>query len=227
MPTNNSCDFANPVGVTNGGTGAATFAADGVLYGNTTSAIGATAVGTAGQVLTSNGAGNAPTFTDRGRWVKLSTATPSGAASVAFTSLISSTYKTYVLVFDDILTAAGSNMGLTLSSDNGVSYVTTNYASGNWYLSYNSATVSNQNFTTLFQLVTGAENTYGTSGTVWMYGLGVSSKPKIQGDFFVAEPYWQKTAGIQTATATYNAIKLAFDAGTIASGTITLYGLLQ
>ena len=51
-----------PLLVANGGTGAATFTADGVLYGNTTSAIGATAVGTANYVLTSNGAGNAPTF---------------------------------------------------------------------------------------------------------------------------------------------------------------------
>ena len=76
-------------------------------------------------------------------------------------------------------------------------------------------------------MFTGSDNTYGTSGTVWMYGLGVSSKPKIQGDFFVADAYWEKTTGIQTATATYNAIKLAFTSGNIASGTITLYGLLQ
>lgn len=48
--------------VAQGGTGAGTFAANGVLYGNGTSALGATAVGTAGQVLTSNGSGSAPTF---------------------------------------------------------------------------------------------------------------------------------------------------------------------
>lgn len=39
-----------------------TYTAFGVLFGNGTSSIGATAVGTAGQVLTSNGAGVAPTF---------------------------------------------------------------------------------------------------------------------------------------------------------------------
>jgi len=37
--------------VTNGGTGAATFTANGVIYGNTTSALGVTAAGTTGQVL--------------------------------------------------------------------------------------------------------------------------------------------------------------------------------
>jgi hypothetical protein len=39
-----------------------TYTADGVVYGNGTSALGVTAVGSAGQVLTSNGAGNPPTF---------------------------------------------------------------------------------------------------------------------------------------------------------------------
>ena len=48
----------------NGGTGASTLTENGVLFGNGASAIGATAVGTAAQVLTSNGAGAAPTFQD-------------------------------------------------------------------------------------------------------------------------------------------------------------------
>ena len=48
--------------VADGGTGASTFTANGVLHGNGTSAIGVTATGTSGQVLTSNGSGSAPTF---------------------------------------------------------------------------------------------------------------------------------------------------------------------
>ena len=48
--------------VAQGGTGAGTFAANGILYGNGTSAVAATAVGTATHVLTSNGSGVAPTF---------------------------------------------------------------------------------------------------------------------------------------------------------------------
>mgnify|MGYP003672091417 CR=1 FL=1 len=48
--------------VAQGGTGASTFAANGILYGAGTGAVGATAVGTATHVLTSNGAGVAPTF---------------------------------------------------------------------------------------------------------------------------------------------------------------------
>jgi hypothetical protein len=48
--------------VGNGGTGATTFTANGVLLGNTTSAITATAAGTADQVLRIPGAGGAPAF---------------------------------------------------------------------------------------------------------------------------------------------------------------------
>jgi hypothetical protein len=48
--------------VANGGTGATTFTDAGVLIGNATGAIQVTTAGTAGQVLTSNGAGVDPTF---------------------------------------------------------------------------------------------------------------------------------------------------------------------
>jgi hypothetical protein len=48
--------------VAGGGTGAATFTDAGVLIGNGTGAIQVTSAGTAGQVLTSNGAGVDPTF---------------------------------------------------------------------------------------------------------------------------------------------------------------------
>jgi hypothetical protein len=47
--------------VTNGGTGAGTFTANGVIYGNTTSALGVTAAGTTGQVLIAT-TSSAPTW---------------------------------------------------------------------------------------------------------------------------------------------------------------------
>ena len=61
-PTSLTLTNATGLPVAGGGTGAATFAANGILFGNGTSAVGVTAVGTATHVLTSNGAGNAPTF---------------------------------------------------------------------------------------------------------------------------------------------------------------------
>jgi hypothetical protein len=58
--------LANPLAVAEGGTGAATLTDGGVLLGSGTGAISATALGTSGQVLTSNGAGLDPTFQDAG-----------------------------------------------------------------------------------------------------------------------------------------------------------------
>ena len=53
--------FSNPLTVPNGGTGAATLAANGIVYGNGTSAVGVTAAGTTGQALLAN-SGNVPTW---------------------------------------------------------------------------------------------------------------------------------------------------------------------
>jgi hypothetical protein len=54
--------LASAIAVGDGGTGASTLTANGVLFGSGTSAIQATAVGTAGQVLLSGGTGVAPSF---------------------------------------------------------------------------------------------------------------------------------------------------------------------
>ncbi len=61
LPLNDTNAVAGTLAVSNGGTGATTLTADGVLFGNGTAAIGATAVGTTGQVLVGN-TGAAPSF---------------------------------------------------------------------------------------------------------------------------------------------------------------------
>ena len=62
---NNGTSIVGPTGssvaVANGGTGATTLTANGVIYGNGTSAVGVTAVGSTGQVLVGN-TGAAPSF---------------------------------------------------------------------------------------------------------------------------------------------------------------------
>lgn len=54
------------VPVNRGGTGALTFTANGILYGNTTSAFGVTAAGAVGSLLMGNGSGSAPSFLTSG-----------------------------------------------------------------------------------------------------------------------------------------------------------------
>lgn len=61
-PTFGGLTLTIPLPVASGGTGAATLGANGVLIGHGTSAVSATGAGTAGQILTSNGAGVDPSF---------------------------------------------------------------------------------------------------------------------------------------------------------------------
>lgn len=58
---NSATFFSNALNVANGGTGAATFASNGVLYGNGTGALQAAAAGTSGQILIADASG-VPTF---------------------------------------------------------------------------------------------------------------------------------------------------------------------
>lgn len=114
--------------VAGGGTGVTSNTAYAVLCGGTT-ATGAiqsiAGVGSAGEVLTSNGAGALPTFQAAGGggdYTLISTATASSSASISFTDL-SSTYHKYVIdisnlqpVTDDVL------MQIRTSTNNGSSY---------------------------------------------------------------------------------------------------------
>lgn len=162
-----------------------------------------------------------------GNWVHLLSQTASASASIAFNSTyITSTYRTYVLLMDRVTASSGSTLQLLVSADNGSSYYATGYNSGNWYFAYNSATVSNQNSTTFFQLMTGA-GTSQVNGTIWMYGLGQSDPSVIQGDIYAINgTYWHKCAGGNSNTSINN-IKLQFDAGNIDTGVFSLYGIAQ
>lgn len=62
VASTNAISLDGTLGVASGGTGSTTFTKGGILYGDDANAITATAIGTAGQILTSNGAGVAPTF---------------------------------------------------------------------------------------------------------------------------------------------------------------------
>ncbi len=98
-----------PVG--NGGTGATTLTANGVLLGNGTSAVSATAVGTTGQVLVGN-TGAAPT------WATLSSAAVT-SFSAGTTGLTPSTATTGVITLGGTLAVANGGTGVTTSTGTG------------------------------------------------------------------------------------------------------------
>ncbi len=103
-----------PLSVANGGTGDATLTSHGVLYGNGTSAVGVTAAGTTGQVL-SGSTGSAPV------WAALSagTVTTWSAGTTGFTP--NSATSGAVTLAGDLIVANGGT-GVTTLTANGLIY---------------------------------------------------------------------------------------------------------
>lgn len=97
--------LTTPLSVAQGGTGAATFTANGLVYGSGTSALGATTVGTTGQVLVGN-TGGAPS------WSTLSGigVTSFSAGTTGFTP---STATTGVITLSGTLGVANGGTGAT------------------------------------------------------------------------------------------------------------------
>lgn len=93
--------------VANGGTGAATFTSHGVLYGNTTSALGVTAAGTTGQVLVGT-TGSAPSW-----------GTVSGTLTNATVTITSAQAKTIHASPISLLAAPGSGNFILIFSVTG------------------------------------------------------------------------------------------------------------
>jgi hypothetical protein len=226
-----------PQTVNAGGTGDSSFTAYSVIAGGTSST-GAlqnvSGVGTLGQVLTSNGASNLPTWqaSAAGNLVLIQSQNASSSSGLTFTTGISSTYNNYLLVFSDI-TLSGSIQLLTqLSTNGGSSYISSGYATGQNIVEYNSTSFSNTNFTSGLLLVdrnsTSTINGYAylqnmTSGSNYVTSVGNLSLY----DTNTPASYLAFTVGsYDTASTTVNALQVVPSSGTF-SGTVTLFGYLE
>lgn len=112
--TGTAANVSGTVAVANGGTGQTSFITRGIVFGNGTSGLGVTGTGTAGQVLTSNGAALDPTFQTptgaSGGFVPLFARTvTSGDTTVNLDNIFSSTYNSYHIEFYNLgpATSAG------------------------------------------------------------------------------------------------------------------------
>jgi hypothetical protein len=225
--------------VAGGGTGDTSFTAYAVICGGTssTAALQSIAgVGSSGQVLTSNGAGALPTFqaaASTGAVVLLHTLTASSSASLSFTSTyITSTYNVYKVIFNQVLPATGGGVQWLMdwSTDNGSTFLGSNYATGNQYNSYSSASWTNANSSTTCVLTgtTQVSTPYGLCGEITICGLAASTAtgPNYFGQLYLANIN-VLSYGFNTGSSTVNNIRFKFSSGNIASGTISLYGVTQ
>lgn len=187
-----------------------------------------------GITITDAGAGSTITVASNS-WVFISEATASASASFIFTGL-SSVYKFYVLVLRNVKPATDSSeLLLTLSIDNGATYLATNYAyfGQNCDSSSSSVGVFNSASSSRIQLTDNSGNAAAEaiSGEIYLLNMpnAVNSKEihsnlvsrKDSGNI-AGHPVW----GHNTTTSAVTAAKLEFDSGNIASGTCALYGVL-
>lgn len=102
-------DVSGTLPVGNGGTGATSLTVHGVVVGNSTSAVNVTAAGTAGQVLTSNGASADPTFQTTSAGVVIY-ASPT-------TQIFTSSSGTYNKNYTFVITSGSATAGATYTNN--------------------------------------------------------------------------------------------------------------
>lgn len=197
------------------------------------------AKGTAGYVLTSDGTDTA--------WAqpvikKLSTQTASASASLAFTSLIDSTYRRYIFEIDNLLPASDDVQLLCeVSVDAGSNWKTTTYIAG--VTTHDTSAVSVASSTTAIVLSQAAGGTvgvdngagYGWNGAVELVTPSNSGTRKT---VLVRNGSYLRGGGsaIQTGVAgsgfwnggndAITGIRFRYSSGNIASGAITMLGVV-
>ena len=215
-------------------TGNNTPTAGGITYGDG-STYANTAAGTSGQLLQSNGA-SAPTWVtaSAGALTLISSATASNTALISFTGLTTA-YRAYILEYDSVYHQnSGQSLALQFSTDNGSSYITSNYQRTVVYQT--SATLVGNYSTTGDVLYLAGLTGLSTTSTQTANGILTIFAPAVSGK--IANTYVQSNSinnssllenffGAQTNTTTsaINAFKVFAQTGNIVSGNFRLYGL--
>jgi len=169
--------------------------------------------------------------------VLLSSQTASSSASISFTNEITSDFTSYYVILRDIVAATNNQaVLLTFSTDNGSTYLSSNYQyaiqyaeSGNTNTHAQSTGASSITLTpplssTTSQAYSGNVNLYGfAQGTLppMLYGFGANQ------DNATSYLFSSVVTAMNTGTTAINAIKFAMASGNITSGTITLYGMVD
>jgi hypothetical protein len=211
-------------------------AAGKIPYQTGSSTTAFTAVGTTGQVLTSNGT-SAPTWTSIGgsAWNKIATIDASANAIATFTGLNAYSYDYYVLIVNALVTSSSTSLFFRLGYGSTPTYITSGYyaqgmelasglptylsqaggGSGEWY--YNTKNTSNGVST---GIITFSGFLTGNSPS-WFGQMSTSTTAP-------ASNYTTAGGFLSTSGNQITAIFLELNSGSPASsGSYTLYGISQ
>lgn len=230
MPTQNRINDGLPFDVSSGGTGQNSLDAYKLLAAGTSSTgpLQTVSLGTSGQILKSNGAGSLPSFQNDTNWVLYKSATvTAGDAQVLFTD-IDTTYRYYQFVLDRF-TPTNNNVAVyaQVSTNNGVSFLNTNYTSSSSFQSWNSTTVSGLTSSTTFYRFSGGvgnNSAFGFPLVAWGFNFGTATPTALRG-LHMGNVTIYVCGGTQNSTSTVNSIRFYVASGTLKSGSIRVYGL--
>lgn len=163
----------------------------------------------------------------------LATSTASSSASIDFTSKINSNYSTYLVRLRNVIPATNAvNLLLTFSTDNGSTFLSTNYKFGRLEAYANAENFVGGNAQASIILAANIRSTSQIiNADIILFDLNSSTiSPRVYG----ITSFWRSDVanfgtnfggGMNTTTTPVNAIRFAFSAGNITSGTFTLYGV--
>jgi len=191
--------------------------------------------GSTNQVLTSNGAGAAPTFQDLNPGLTLlATASASASASVEFTSGIDSTYDHYIIEIANLTTSNNGALELHYSTDGGSTYLSSGYGYANHHMfASTGAAVANSASFPYIPLTNNLSTTSGlaSSGIVHLFEpSNTSSETYTIIDFI----NWSGSSGnllinhvggTNSTTSAVTAVRFVKTSGTITTGGFKLYGV--
>jgi hypothetical protein len=199
---------------------------------------GLTAVGTSGNVLTSNGSAWASTApAGGGGIVFLGSATASGSASLDFESLMDGTYDNYKFVLEACIPAADAKLIARISDDNGSSYKATSY--GGRAHGYDSAgNLENQSISTGI-LISGDSTGVDTLGNMGYSGIFYLQHINDGSNYYMQAHgigTFRGGSASQRTSSQFNsvyglidvdAIQFLFDGQNMTSGVIRMYGIVN
>ena len=195
--------------------------------------------------LSNNGVKNATAFgsiTGLGDLVFISRSTASSSSSLSITSGISSTYKEYIFMFNNIHPASASNFTFNLSADSGSNYNVTKTTSIFYYYHQESGSDAGGGYvtsldlaqSTAYQPLGNVEADNDTSCSGYLHLFEPSSTTFVKHFISRVNVVYPATtdytsdyyiAGYGNTTSAINAIDFKMASGNIDSGVIKLYGI--
>lgn len=218
-----------PLLVKQGGTGNSSDTAYAPIIGGTTStaALQQVALGASGTVYKGSGSSAVPTWGLVNSWKFLASRNAAAASAKQFNSVISSTYFTYALIMNDITSTAGTpSLKMQVSTNNGSSFIATNYQGGSTRFDWNSTTITDSlTDTTLLYLTMPIGSGVHCSGICYIQNVGNGGQVMISGNCSNGN-FTQNIMGYNTAT-TVNSLRIFMDGGNTYSGNLYLYGIQE